>query len=207
MNTIWSDARSFVHLLFPVRNAKHGESTDQETIRVVSNQRKRTTIKQRLFEGRVDAERNYRYYSVMSDRYRKYYGVLAFFIGGASFSPLLLEGVRIWELDVRIVLPALAGIAMLYLISFDIPGKAARAENVQRFYMILSHQWRDLWWNQTDENVLQDARMLEMREHAYITTGISTDDSLSDRCLETAMKIVLAEYVRDGGSDAEGRRA
>ncbi len=115
MNTIWSNARSFVNLLFPARNAKHSDSADQGTMQAVSDQRKPTTIKQRLFEGRVDAERNYRYYSVMSDRYRKYYGVLAFFIGSASFSPLLLEGVRIWELDARIVLPALAGIAMLYL--------------------------------------------------------------------------------------------
>ena len=170
----------------------------------VTTETNRTSINQRLFDGRIDAERNYRYYSVKADRYRRLYSSIAFFIGLGSFSPIVLEGRTILEFDARILLPALAGVATLYLISFDIPGKTARADNAKRFYMIINHEWRDLWWNHSPDTVLHEVRMLEIREHAFVDTGIGIDDKLSRSCHESAKNIVLAEYVKQRGSHATG---
>ncbi len=162
---------------------------------------KLTSQRQRLFEGRIDAERKYRYYSVKADRYRLTYSILAFVIGAASFVTVLVPETDL-PFDLRIVFPFIASIATLGLISFDIPGKASRAENAKRFYLALNIEWRELWWKHLPDHhsasLRKEMRLLELREHQLIDTGIGIDSKLSVKCQRQATDVILGEYTREG---------
>ncbi len=70
--------------------------------------------------------------------------------------------------------------------------------------MTLNNEWRDLWWKHHPDfqapEIRDDTHMLEIREHAFIDTGISLDEKLGKKCQKQAEKIILAEYTYKEGS-------
>ena len=152
--------------------------------------------RQRAWDGRLDAERNYRYYRALADRYRLYYQSAAFAIAVAS---LFAGALYAWDHPLGNVFAAIASVmaalVMVFLISFEIPIRAARADSAATYYQELVDEWRSVWWNHFGESVLEDIKKLEARMNTCPQVPISVNKKLNNRCIDEAEKIVEAEYL------------
>ena len=151
--------------------------------------------RQRAWDGRLDAERNYRYYRILADRYRFWYQSVAFVIALTSLFAGVLYPLDSQLLDsIASVSALVAGASTVFIISFEIPVKAARADAAAKYYEAIIDSWRDMWWRQKEDNILIEIRNLEQRMQLAPEVPIGERRELNDRCHDEAIEIVKGEY-------------
>ena len=153
-------------------------------------------VRERAWQGRLDAESKHRYFGRLSDRYRRFHiGLILAF--GLTSAATTVVAITISRPGVLIaVLSGIATALAIVTISLDLSGKAAMAASASDYYARLSTQWRNLWWRQHAAGVGAEIRDLEQQDTAGPYVPIGDDEKLLKECEQEVDKIILSEYSR-----------
>ena len=154
-------------------------------------------VTQAAWDGRLDCERNSRYFAVLADRYQRWHqwgtvGTVAVAI--ASVSVLIAAAPVI----VGAALALATTIAAVSLTILNFGTTAAKADAASQHFAWLASDWAELWWQQSRDDVGQRISVLHARFHAVQGVGIVEDRRLNDNCHDEAIDIVTAEYQGHG---------
>lgn len=83
------------------------------------------------------------------------------------------------------------GISLLF---FDFATKAATASSASNHFGWLMHEWRQLWWSQHEDGVIDRIKVIEAQMLVAVDVDVSVDEKLNLECDERAEEIIRAEY-------------
>ena len=153
----------------------------------------------KAWAGRIAAERSYRYYTAVSDKYRRRYHRTAMTIAVASLlagtmAPISVAtgaGAAQWA---GFAFSFVAGLAVIVLLRNNDSRTLAKAESASAYFAMMGRDWTQVWTNRRDPNDANNIRLLEERMWAGPDVGIAIDEALNKRCNADAIRFVQGEY-------------
>ena len=168
-------------------------------------------IRNEAWQGYLDAERLYRYYTMLAARYALNRRILQFSLGFAAVGGLarfidLIPGNAVW-------ISELASIAVIVIVVWDFMADYATKASVLHSVSVQcgehESQWRALWDMVDDDDVDEGTirtRIRELEEAMLKTTslagyaGVKENRRLNASATEETYTVLAARYAQEGGT-------
>ncbi len=157
-------------------------------------------MRDQIWLGILDAERQYRYYQQLSDRFRRFHFRLTVFVTiAASAAASALFATLPWEADwpIAAVLAVVAGVT-IWLSYANYSGKATAAYIFCDQFAFIASEWRRLWYMSEEDSVvwIEVWRLKDRQERVTAGYGdLALDEKLNEECAKEAYQVVQDEFA------------
>ena len=150
-------------------------------------------VEQLAWDGRLDAERHYRYYGRLTTEYRRLYFCVSILLAVSAFaagSTLVFQA----HPFISAALAFVATACSIALMVADLSTKAAQADAASKHFSRVSIEWKRLWWHRFTEDAMERALWIEMFADSGPEVDIGEKMDLNIECGREAISVVSAEY-------------
>lgn len=158
------------------------------------------TLKDRAWHGRIDAERQHRYFIAIKEKYRRRFHWTAITVAASSvMSGTLTLIARTSDASwADLVSPAfsfIAGLSIAFLLRNNDARIVAKAESASEYFAMMVRDWRHVWVNMHDPRRAESIRLLEERMANAPDVDVGVDSKLNQRCYEEAIDVAMHDYA------------
>lgn len=151
-------------------------------------------VTQLAWDGRLDAERNYRYYHKLAAQYNR----MSFWISVTLACSAFAAGSTLLFSAHPLISAALSFVATacsIVLLIAELPAKAAQADAASNHYKRVAIEWKRLWWDQSDDDAKERAFWIETFADSGPEVNIAENEQLNVASGQEAIEVVTAEYT------------